>query len=151
MAGGGGEGELNLVPYLDVMVNLIMFMIVVTAYIVEMKEAPVLPPAIGQAGGGGEQKAFGSVNVTTNSIVILDSKSRYTAQFFKQGDAYPYEQVTEALRAYRDQFPDTSENLVIAADPTVPYSAVVGTMDAARTDKKGAALFPGVTLALAIK
>ena len=43
--GGGGTEELNLVPYLDIMVNLIMFMVVVTAYLVQLKEAPIMAPS----------------------------------------------------------------------------------------------------------
>lgn len=150
MAGGGGQEEINLVPYLDVMVNLIMFMITVTAYIVELKEAPVLPPSYGEGGGGGEQKAFGNVNITQTGIVLLDSKSRFTATLPKEGDTYPFGKLTETLRSYRGQFPDISDNLVLAADPVVPYSAVVAAMDAARKDQQGP-LFPGVTLALAIQ
>jgi biopolymer transport protein ExbD len=63
---------------------------------------------------------------------------------------YPFGKLTETLRSYRSQCPDTSENLVLAADPVVPYSAVVAAMDAARKDAQGS-LFPGVTLALAIQ
>lgn len=153
MAGGGGGGEdLNLVPYLDVMVNLIMFMITVTAYIVELKEAPVLPPAVGGPSAGSssdDQPAFASVNVTTSAFVILDSKDRFVSSIAKEGDSYPFVKLTTALRQYRDQF-EVGDNLVLAADPTVPYSVVVATMDAARTDQKGNPLFPGVTLAVAL-
>jgi len=55
--GGGGEGDLNLVPYMDIMVNLIMFMLVVTAYLVELREAPVLAPQYSSGGGGSTDKA----------------------------------------------------------------------------------------------
>lgn len=41
--GGGGEGEINLVPYMDIMLNLVMFMLVITVQDFQMAE--ILTPA----------------------------------------------------------------------------------------------------------
>ena len=43
MAGGGGENEINLVPYMDIMLNLVMFMLVITVQDFQMAE--ILTPA----------------------------------------------------------------------------------------------------------
>lgn len=43
MAGGGGEGEINLIPYMDIMLNLVMFMLVITVQDFQMAE--ILTPA----------------------------------------------------------------------------------------------------------
>lgn len=150
--GGGGEQDLNLVPYMDIMVNLIMFMLVVTAYIVELREAPVLAPAYGPGAGAGAErpKAFLTVAVSSKSIALLGSGDGIPAQeLVKQGDKYPFAELTQLLRNYKNQY-SVSENLVLTADSAVPYKVVIATMDAARSDKDGP-LFPGVTLGLAVQ
>jgi len=160
MAGGGGEQDLNLVPYMDIMVNLIMFMIVMTAYIIQMNVAPVLAPAYksGSAGGESDQdkpKPFLTVAVSSKSIALLGSTDEVPASEFSAGvdpatnqPAYPYAELTAQLRVLKTNY-DVAENLVITAEGGVPYSVLVRTMDAARSDVKGD-LFPGVTLGLAV-
>ncbi len=148
--GGGGESDLNLVPYMDIMVNLIMFMLVVTAYIVELREIPVLAPSYGSSGGSSEKpKAFMTVAISSIALNVLASTDEVpSTELLKEGGEYPYRQLAEALRDYRTNY-DVTENLVLTADGAIPYSVVVATMDAARSDAKGP-LFPGVTLALAV-
>lgn len=150
--GGGGTEDLNLVPFLDIMVNLIMFMIVVTAYIVELREAPVIAPAYGSGSGSSAEKPkpFITVALSSKSIALLGSSSEIPAQeLVKQGENYPYEEFTQVLRTYKNEY-TVADNLVLTADATVPYKVVVATMDAARSDRQGP-LFPGVTLGLAVK
>ncbi len=151
--GGGGEQDLNLVPYLDIMVNLIMFMLTVTAYLVELREAPVLVPAYSNTGGGGsteKQKAYLTVAISTKSYAILGSTEEIPAnELVKEGGAYPLARLTETLREYRSQY-ELGETLILTADGTVPYNVLIATMDAARSDGKGP-LFPGITLAQAVQ
>jgi biopolymer transport protein TolR len=153
MSGGGGEQDLNLVPYMDIMVNLIMFMLVVTAYIIELREAPVLAPSYSPDKGGSsaeKPKSFLTVAISTKGFGVLGSTSDIpAAELVKQGDKYPYAELTQTLRSYKGQY-TLADNLVVTADGVVPYSALVSTMDAARSDRDGA-LFPGVTLGLAVQ
>lgn len=153
--GGGGEQELNLVPYLDIMVNLIMFMLTVTAYIVELRQAPVLVPAYDNSGGGAgdvKQEAYLSVVISPKSFAILSSTPDAIPADELVKDAngeYPYARLTQTLRSYRAQY-NVLNNLQIVPLPTVPYSVLVATMDAARSDQQGD-LFPGITLGLAVQ
>ena len=150
MAGGGGEGELNLVPYMDIMVNLIMFMIIVTAYIVELREIPVLAPSYGSGGGSGEKpKAFLTVAISSTALNILASSDEVpSTELLREGDRYPYAKLSAALRDYRTNY-DVTETFVLTADRSVRFGVVVAALDAARSDAKGP-LFPGVTFALAV-
>jgi len=150
--GGGGEQELNLVPYLDIMVNLIIFLLVITAYIVEMRQAPVLvpgPPGPGTTGGE-PPKAFLTLAVTSKGFAVLGSENSNVpaAQFDNTGGAYPFDKLTALMRQYHDSY-ELADNLVVAADRTVPYRVVVEVMDAVREDEKGK-IFPNVTLAVAV-
>ncbi len=153
MAGGGGEGELNLVPYLDIMLNLIMFLLVVTAYIVELREAPVLVPTLTGDNGPGpvdpDKKGYLSVVVTQRALSIASSKEGVApVELLRKGGVLPYRDLTQVLRQFKDSG-TVEDTLQVLADPAIPYSEVVATMDAARTDGK-TALFPGIQLALAL-
>lgn len=154
MAGGGSGGEeLNLVPYLDVMVNLIMFMITITAYIVELREAPVLAPSYSGDGGGGstaEEQVYLTLFITKDGYGIVSSDDTRVppTALPKEGSQYANARLQATLRQYKNQY-DVSENLVVTPDPTIPYRQVIEAMDAVRRDKEGP-LYPGVTFAMAL-
>lgn len=154
--GGGGEEDLNLVPYLDIMVNLIMFMLTVTAYLVELREAPVLVPAYVNTPGGGsnqeKQKLFLTIAISTKGFGVLGSDSAVIPPEelpLDTAGAYPFQRLTESLRSYKSQY-DLGDSVILTADGSVPYHVLVATMDASREDRTGL-LFPGVTLAQAVK
>jgi len=155
--GGGGSEELNLVPYLDIMVNLIMFLITITAYIVEMRQSTVLAPG-GDSGPcqgadcNKETKPFLTITVLNQGFALLSSKPDQIPawQADKVNGDYPYGQLQKTLREYKENYPNLAENLIIAADNKVPYKVVMTTMDAAREDSAGG-LFPGVTFGVAVK
>ncbi len=154
--GGGGESELNLVPYLDIMINLIMFLLVVTAFIVELKEAPVIVPEL-NSGSSSEpppnpedKKSYLTVAITPRGHSVLSSDGTPPSEVLRNSKGLNYNELTEVLARYKNN-PDAKleEALQIVADKTTPYSEVIGTMDAARKDLKGKSLFPGVQLAVA--
>ncbi len=149
--GGGGSEELNLVPYLDIMVNLIMFMLVVTAYIVELKESPVLPPAYGGApGSDGEKTPYLTVAMTDAGYVIVAGGGAEGSEepIPKSAGQYDTRALTAKLKDLKAALPKLSENIVITAGSTQTYKEVMATMDAARFDgSPNKPLFSGVTLA----
>jgi biopolymer transport protein ExbD len=153
--GGGGTEELNLVPYLDVMVNLIVFMITITAYIVQMKESPVLPPAYDGGGGStGEQKPFITVAITSQGYSLIGGGSAegQMPAIPKKGGAYDSKALTATVKQVKAQIPNLSDNIVLMADPTTRYSDVIQAMDAVRFDGSGdKVLFNGVTFAKAVQ
>ncbi len=154
-AGGGGTEDLNLVPYLDIMVNLIMFMIVVTAYIVELKEAPVLPPAYGGGGGASnEQKAYLTVAMAEKGYVIIagGTAEGTEAPIMKKGNQYDTKALTAKLKELKAALPNLTETIVITAGSTENYAEVMATMDAVRFDGVATKpLFTGVTLASVVQ
>ncbi len=154
--GGGGEGELNLVPYLDIMINLVMFLLAVTANIVQLREAPVLVPTL-VSGGPSDQsdvdkKGYLTVAVSPRAISVLTSYGVAPRELLRGPNGLPYGELTQLLREYKDQAtapgqPGLKDALQVVADAKTPYKEVVATMDAARKDAKGD-LFPGIQLAL---
>jgi len=150
MAGGGsGTEEINLVPYLDIMVVLIMFMVVVTAFLVQLNEAAIIAPSYGSGAGGksGEQKPFLTVTITEKNILVFGGGSASGVM-----EALPkddYQALAGQLRSLKTAMPDVSPNLVVTADKQVPYKEIVRVLDAARTDRQGS-LFPNITLSVSV-
>ena len=150
--GGGGNEELNLVPYLDVMVNLIMFMIVMVAYLVELKETPVLAPSYCDNCGGnaGDQPPFITVAVTRDGYSLIGGgTAEGGVKIPKKGGKYDTRALTANLKQLKTQIPNLSDNLVLMADATARYEEIILTMDAARFDGTvdKAPLFNGITFA----
>jgi len=69
---GGGENDINLVPYMDILLNLIMFMVFVTQTVGSLHQIPVVvPEQSGGGGGGGEDKDKPKQSV----VAILNKES----------------------------------------------------------------------------
>lgn len=152
MAGGSGTEDLNLIPYMDVMVNLIMFMLVLVAVLVEFKETPVLAPSYcdGCGGGKGEQIPFVTVAVTREGYKLLGGgDAEGGVEIPKAGGRYDTRALTRNLKQLKVQIPKLSDNLVLMADGGVKYEDIIATMDAARFDgtPDRPPLFNGITFA----
>ena len=148
--GGGGQEELNLVPYLDIMVNLIMFLITITAYIVEMRETPVLAPGEGglcqgEACNDKKPKLTLTITVINQGIGVFGSDATIVPawQQDKIGEQYPIAAMQQKLREYRNSF-ELQDNVMLAADKQIPYKVVMQVMDGIREDSQGP-LFAGIT------
>lgn len=136
--------DLNLVPYLDIMTNLVMFLLASSALVVPLREAPILVPSTVSTGGGGP---FLTVALTDAGVSILTSDAS-VARVDLARDAVthqlPYDALTRALRDYKDSGA-LADAVTLVADRSTPYAEVVATMDAARRDEQGL-LYPGVEL-----
>jgi biopolymer transport protein TolR len=161
-------GELNIVPYLDILVNLIMFLLVTQATLISLgivdvsapsyapvgpgpsnqnKEEKNLRLTIGIAGQGFYIAAKGGVlpgqDPNAPTEMTLDGVTRAPPTVPKRADgSYDFPLLTAKLRSIKDAFPDTTAAF-IAADDNVPYDVLVKTLDASREDAKGP-LFPAV-------
>ena len=144
-ATSAGNSELNLVPYLDIMTNLVVFMLVSTAFLVPMQEVPVLVPSL--APGGGAARSL-TVAVSPGGLAVVPSDGAVVELLRDPSTgALPFDRLTETLRAFKSAGVQ-GESVRLVADYETPYSEVVATMDAARKDGAGS-LYPGVQLATA--
>jgi biopolymer transport protein ExbD len=157
-------GELNIIPYLDIMMNLIMFMLLsITGFAV-----------------------LGMVNVTSLSIngdvsdnqpkpddkppllltVAIDAKGFYVASrgtvvpgtnsepgsptVPKKGTEYDYAALTQKMIDIKRVLPSigygTFSQVIITADKTTEYGVVIKTMDATRETPNHELLFNDVSL-----
>src|SRR5262245_23024879 len=162
-------GELNIVPYLDILINLIMFLLVAQATLVSLGLIDVTAPSYAPPGGGpdrpppGEEalrltigvaaKGFyiaakggvlpGETGETPPTEITPDGVALNPPTIPKRADgSYDFPALARKLRAIKTAFPKT-EAVYIAADDNVPYEVIVKTLDASREDAQGL-LFPAV-------
>ncbi len=140
------HGELNLVPYLDIVTTLTILFLAITAYAAEAFDLHRLDtdvPGYTPVGDGSPLRV--DVEHDGFRVVSGDRVSRLP----READAYPYTALTRELRALRPGT-DGSASAVVTASSGVPYATVVATLDAMRSDEAGA-IFPRVALGAAVQ
>ncbi|MGC3996161.1 MAG: biopolymer transporter ExbD [Anaeromyxobacter sp.] len=142
-------GELNIVPYLDVVVNLVMFMLLSMTGLISLGVLNVSAPKI-----GGEAVATqGQVDNNTPKLLLtvaIGKQGFYLAGAggvlgedaatpdagrpptipLKAGK-YDYAALTEELAKVKEKFPAETQ-VILSADPDVVYDTLIQTMDACR-------------------
>lgn len=151
----GIEGtELNLVPYLDIMVNLIMFMLVTYQVLVELNLIQVNAPTRGGSNAlsdnPDEKPLILTVAITGQGFRILTTDvTAGTENIPMKGNDYDYAELTLHLERIKSGV-KVDPHLIVTADPNIVYEKVIATLDAARTDTSGNELFPKVTFGMAM-
>ena len=140
-------GELNIVPYLDVVVNLVMFMLLSMTGLITLGVLNVSAPKIGGAEAGadkpekppllltvaiGRQGFFvaGAGGVLGKDAPTADANRPPTIPLKGDGK-YDYASLSEQMKKIKDQFPNETA-VILSADPDVVYDTLIQTMDACR-------------------
>lgn len=151
-------GELNLVPYLDIIVNLNMFLLFTFQVVLELRVINFNPPASGSStdivGKNQEDKTVVlTVMITKAGHMITTDTESGTKQVPMKSGTYDFAQLETELEGLRKR-PDIHvdpDNLIVVAEPAITYDKVVATLDACRYMADGTTeLFPHVTLGLAV-
>jgi biopolymer transport protein TolR len=150
-------GELNIVPYLDVVVNLVMFMLLSMTGLISLGVLNVSAPRIGgetvAAAAETGPKLLLTVAIGRQGFYIAGAggvlgsdannpdPGRPPTIPLKAGK-YDYAALTEQLAKIKEQFPSETQ-VILSADPDVLYDTLVQTMDACRdmVVKQGEGLF----------
>jgi len=158
-------GELNIVPYLDILMNLIMFMLLSITGLAAFGILNVSAPSYGGASAAAQDDAdkprlLLSVLVSKKGFYVAGAGGVLGPQtgavnpadvpptLPKKADgSYDYAALTAQLVGVKKEFP-TETKVIIGAEADIPYEVLVGTMDAVREspppDRR--VLFPDVTL-----
>jgi biopolymer transport protein TolR len=153
-------GELNIVPFLDIIMNVLMF-VLATISVTFTATIDTYPP---RAGSGARAPTTPTLGLTV--LVVPDGFSLKArggnvapgcndtgpgiAIPKKEGD-YDYEGLKTCaikLKNAATEFKDEM-GVTISANPPIPYQVVIGTMDAVRKNEAGEDLFPEVTFGVA--
>ena len=160
-------GELNIIPYLDIMMNLIMFMLLsITGFAVLgiiNVNSPSYGPSAGLAANPNDKPpltltvaisdkagAAGFYIAATGAVLPGLGGNPNAPTIPKKGDDFDFAALTAKMKEIKAGLPalgyPNETKIILSADPTVEYSTLVHTMDATR-GVAGAPLFPDVTLA----
>lgn len=167
-------GELNLVPYLDIVTNVMLFLLAtITSGLILGNINSALPDYVEPVAGmtappqNPEEQSIQLVVAVTKSEIQVFSlsglegtlqqpKARIPAT--KPGREYEFAKLTEVAQDIvkrhwpeKGSRPEASEEVILMADPEVPYSAIVSTMDALRQAGDGTRLFPAVLFSTGIQ
>jgi len=147
-------GELNIVPYLDVVVNLVMFMLLSMTGLLVIGVLNVSAPKIGadaaSAGAAENQPKLlltvaigkegfyvaGAGGVLGQDAASADATRPPTIPL--RNGKHDYAALTEQMKKIKEQFPNETA-VILSADPEIVYDVLIQTMDACReTSVKGA-------------
>ena len=157
-------GELNIVPYLDILMNLIMFMLL---SITGLSAFGILNVNAPNYGGPTTQVTEEGDKPKLLLTVLISKKGFYVAatggvvgqagqpnpaeappSIPKKGDGtYDYTALTENMVNVKKEFP-TESKVIVGAEGDIPYEVLVQTMDAIRETpgRERKLLFTDVTL-----
>lgn len=136
--------ELNLTPYLDVILNLVMFLLVSFTVVSSFRVIDVSAPAICTDCNAGSLARFSPVVLLTADAVLVSASDGSVPSERLEGPL-DVRRLTETLASWKQRY-GLGEDLTVAASPETPYAEIVRALDAAREDE-GLPLFPTARLA----
>jgi biopolymer transport protein ExbD len=154
-------GELNIVPFLDIIMNVLMFVLAT----VSVTFTATMDTTLG--GMGGRSPRPPSTPTLGLTVMVVGEGFSLKAQggnvapgcngagsgiaIPRKNGEYDYSGLTACANKLKHASPDFADetHVVIAPNPNVPYQIVVSTMDALRTADDGHELFPEVNFAVA--
>jgi biopolymer transport protein ExbD len=150
-------GELNLVPYMDIVTNIIIFLLASVVNQVSLANINVSVPSISAGGGAGDSEVPEkpplnlTVTVASSGFTIAASGGVLPIVPKMANGQYDYKTLTTKLKEIKSS-PDNADETkaTFNADANVPYDIVVATLDAMRTTDEGKVLFPDINFAAGI-
>jgi len=151
-------GELNLVPYMDIVTNIIIFLLASVVNQVALGNINVSVPTISSGGGASEDQPPPekpplnlTISVGASGFTVAASGGVLPIIPKMPNGQYDYKALTAKLKEIKsnpDNATETKANF--NADANIPYDIVVATLDAMRQDDSGKILFPDVAFAAGI-
>jgi biopolymer transport protein ExbD len=149
-------GELNLVPYLDIVTNIIIFLIASVAYNVSFGNVNVTLPTLASGGGAAaDEPPKPPLNLTVTAGATgftIGASGGILAPIPKlPAGVYDYKALTQRLMEIKAVPENVDETkATFNADGQIPYRIVIETLDAMREDTAHKMLFPDVVFAAGI-
>jgi biopolymer transport protein TolR len=153
--------ELNIVPFLDIVVNLIMFLLATSEAVLAITQIEAQLPSLGRGGGAPKEPGLNlSITVTDNGVIVTGSGGKLAPgcdqvtsgralTVPKAGAAYDWKALTDCIVKVKERWAD-EEDVMIGADPVIQYEHVVAAMDAVRSNGKQT-LFPKILLSAGVR
>jgi biopolymer transport protein ExbD len=149
------HGEINLVPYMDIVTNIIIFLLASVVQNVTFGNVNVTSPTIASGGGAAVEEPEHQLNLTVlaggTGFTIGAAGGMLPIIPKLPNGQYDYKALTVKLMEIKASPENAAETkATFNADATTPYDIVIHTLDAMRIDTAGKRLFPDVVFATGI-
>ncbi|MDB4974711.1 MAG: TolR-like protein [Myxococcaceae bacterium] len=158
------SSELNIIPFLDIVVNLIMFLLATSEAVLAIVQIEAQMPQISPGPDKDHHLDDSGLNlnvtITEGGVIVTGSggklapgcdevSSGRVMTIPKKGNDYDWPALTECAVKIKAKF-SSEKDVIVGADPVIHYEYIVAAMDALRSkDKKE--LFPKVLLSAGIR
>ncbi len=151
-------GELNIIPFLDIITNVLMF-VLATISVTFTTMIDSSPPHA----GGSNSRAPTKPTLALNIIVVdkgfivsafgqrigegCQGPGAGLAVGLRSGSSdYDYAALTACAKRLKNQVPEAADETAatLTANANIPYQAIIGTVDAIRKSDDGQELFPDI-------
>lgn len=157
--------ELNIVPFLDIVVNLILFLLMTSAQVLLVAELDAHLPSLSRGRRASSSSEEGStlnlsVTISENGIIVSGSggklapgcermQSGRVITVPRTSSGYDWAGLTTCAARVHRQFPDETQ-VILSADPSIEYEHIIHAMDAVRAEGTEP-LFPDVMLSAGVR
>lgn len=139
-------GELNIVPFLDIVTNLIMFLLMSLTSVALFAQLEVsVPQAAGGRGAGNNAPSLNlSITVVREGVMVAGEGFKLatgcqgpgtgraiTVPARRPGVQYDWAALTDCVARLKDRYPDET-TVTLSADPQIEFQHVIAAMDAVR-------------------
>src|SRR3984885_10032764 len=151
-------GELNIIPFLDIITNVLMFVLAtISVTFTTMIESE--PPRAGGSSARAPTKPTLSLNiiVVDKGFIVSAFGQRIgegcqgpgsgLAVGMKSGSSdYDFSSLTSCAKRLKNQVPEAADETAatLTANKDIPFQVIVGTIDAIRKSDDGQDLFPDI-------
>ena len=151
-------GELNIIPFLDIITNVLMFVLAtISVTFTTMIESE--PPRAGGSSARAPTKPTLSLNiiVVDKGFIVSAFGQRIgegcqgpgsgLAVGMKSGSSdYDFSSLTSCAKRLKNQVPEAADETAatLTANANIPYQVIIGTVDAIRKSDDGQELFPDI-------
>jgi biopolymer transport protein ExbD len=158
---GEEAGELNIIPYLDIIMNIIVF-VIATLSVVLLSTIDTTPPSIGSGKTRQRLKSKAlnlTVLITNDGLALKTSQGQVATGCAHMGSGvtvpkvnsrHDTKELTRCARELKRQNEryESETQVTITANNDVDYQTVISVIDALRRDERGK-LFPDVHFGVA--
>jgi biopolymer transport protein TolR len=152
---GEDAGELNIIPFLDIIMNVLMF-VLATVAVTFTATIDSTPPSLGGKG----VRATAQSNALNLAVFVVNEGFSLKASggniatgcsapgpglaVPKAGNDYDYGTLTDCAKKLKDSSPDFRDEtqVTLTANPGIDYQTIIRAIDALRRSKDGEELFP---------
>ncbi|MGD8860295.1 MAG: biopolymer transporter ExbD [Myxococcales bacterium] len=157
-------GELNIVPFLDIVVNLIMFLLATTEAVLLISQIELDMPKIAKGRSKSKEQVETPLNlnvtVTDSGVIVSGSGGKLAPgcegvakgpgiTVPRKGKSYDWPGLTQCVSKVKEKFSD-EDTVTIGADPQIHYEHVVAAMDSVRNEGDEE-LFPRVVVSVGLR